>query len=290
MHRWQIQGRSGFGVQGAIQRGIACGQLRQQVGADGQQVAARQRGDLPNIAKTRAHHLGGNAVAFVVVVNGRHGLHAGVVGQGVVGLHPRCTCRLFVPVVNTSHKGRDELHLGVAAGHRLAKREQQSQVAANAFALQLGGGLYAFPRRSNFDEHAFARYAFGLVQSHDALGAGHGGRGVKAQASIDFGGHAPRDGGQNFLAKAHQQAVNLQVHRLCAVRGHGGFEQGQVFGLLHRLQDERRIGGGVLGLKLGELLEVASVSHDGSELFEGVELVHGLIIQPVKKTTKTAMG
>jgi hypothetical protein len=29
-----------------------------------------------------------------------------------------------------------------------------------------------------------------------------------------------------------------------------------------------------LRLKLSELLEVASVGHDGGELFEGVELVH----------------
>jgi hypothetical protein len=33
-----------------------------------------------------------------------------------------------------------------------------------------------------------------------------------------------------------------------------------------------------LGLKLGELLEVACVGHDGGELFEGFELVHPAII------------
>jgi hypothetical protein len=43
---------------------------------------------------------------------------------------------------------------------------------------------------------------------------------------------------------------------------------------LHRLEDQRGVGGGVLRLELGQLLEVAGIGHHGGELFEGVELVH----------------
>ena len=134
--------------------------------------------------------------------------------------------------------------------------------------------MNAFPCGSNFDEHTFTLDALRFVQGHDALGTRHGGGCVKAQTGIHFGGHTARDGGQNLATKAHQQAVNLRVHRLVAVRCHGGFEQGQVLRLQHRFQNQRRIGGRVLRLKCAELLEVASVGHDGGELFEGVELVH----------------
>ena len=51
-----------------------------------------------------------------------------------------------------------------------------------------------------------------------------------------------------------------------------------VVGFLHRLEDQRRVGGGVLRLELAQLLEVASVGHDRGQLFECVELVHGLIM------------
>jgi hypothetical protein len=51
-------------------------------------------------------------------------------------------------------------------------------------------------------------------------------------------------------------------------------QQRRVLGLLHRLQDERRVGGGVLRRELRQLAEVAGVGHHGGEGLESIELVH----------------
>ena len=52
-----------------------------------------------------------------------------------------------------------------------------------------------------------------------------------------------------------------------------------VVGFLHRLEDQRRVGGGVLRLELTQLFEVACVGHHRGQLFERVELIHGLIMR-----------
>jgi hypothetical protein len=149
--------------------------------------------------------------------------------------------------------------------------------------------LNTFPSGRDFDEHALALHTLRLVQGHDALGTYHGGGCVEAQTRIHFGGHAAGNGGQNLAAEAHQQTVDLRVHGLVAVSSHGVFEQGQVFGLLHRFENQRWVGGRVLRLKLGELFEVASVGHDGGELLEGVELVHRVIILCHQKSSGLAL-
>jgi hypothetical protein len=58
----------------------------------------------------------------------------------------------------------------------------------------------------------------------------------------------------------------------------GLVEQGPVFGLLHGLEDQRRVGGRVLRLGNAELLEVTGVGDHGGPLAEGIELVHEIII------------
>jgi hypothetical protein len=57
------------GIERALQRRVGRRQLRQQLGADGQQVAAGQRQDLADVAEARAHHLGGDAEVLVVLVD-----------------------------------------------------------------------------------------------------------------------------------------------------------------------------------------------------------------------------
>jgi hypothetical protein len=59
------------------------------------------------------------------------------------------------------------------------------------------------------------------------------------------------------------------------VRRHGVGQQRRVLRLLHGLEDQRGVGGGVPWRELGELPEVAGVGHDGGELLELFELVHG---------------
>ena len=84
-----------------------------------------------------------------------------------------------------------------------------------------------------------------------------------------------------------KQAVDHFVHGQMAKARHSVFHQRLVLGLLHRLENQRGVGGGVLWLKLGQLFEVAGVGHHGGELFESVELVHGLIIL-CPKSSRTA--
>jgi hypothetical protein len=103
--------------------------------------------------------------------------------------------------------------------------------------------------------------------------AGYGGGGVKAQACVHFGGHAAGDDGQDLAAEAHQQPVHDFVERAATELVHRVLEQGRIVSLLHRLEDERGIGGGVLRLERVKLLEIASVCHHGGELLEGLELV-----------------
>ena len=51
-------------------------------------------------------------------------------------------------------------------------------------------------------------HALALVQLNDALGAGNGAHGVKAQTRVYLGGNAPRHMLENFAAKTHQQVVH----------------------------------------------------------------------------------
>src|SRR5256885_146741 len=58
-------------------------------------------------------------------------------------------------------------------------------------------------------------------------------------------------------------------------RSHGGTHQRCVLGLLHRLEDERGIGGRIPWLELGQLVEVAGIGHHGRVLSKRIKLVHG---------------
>ena len=275
----QVQRQRGLRVQHTRQRGVRGGQLGQQLRADGEQIAPSQRGDLADVAKTGPHHLGLDAKLFVVIEDLRDRPHAGVVRARVVGFDPGGTGRFFVPVVNAPDKRRDQLHLGLGARHRLAKREQQCQVGMNTTLLQLGGSLDALPGGCHLDEHPVNVNALPLVQLNQAFGTGHAGAGIEAQTRIDFCGNPPRNDGQDLAAKTHQQAVSDFIQGAAPELLDRFLQQRAVLGLLHRFQDQRRVGGGIRRLKHFNLLEIASVSHHGGELFEGIELVHADIIQ-----------
>jgi hypothetical protein len=98
---------------------------------------------------------------------------------------------------------------------------------------------------------------------------------VEGQPRIDFGAHAPGHDAQDLQAEAHQHLVDDLLQRPRAVGLHGLGQQRRVLRLLHRLQDERGVGGRVARGELGELPEVAGVGDDGGVLLELVELVHG---------------
>jgi len=171
------------------------------------------------------------------------------------------------------------LHLGLATSHGLAIREQQRQIGVNALALQLCSSLNAFPGGRDLDQHAVNVNALRLVQLNQALGPGHGGAGIKTQTGIHLGRHPTRHDGQNLAAKTHQQAVGDFVQRAAPVLRHGLAQQRVVLRLLHSLEDQRGVGGGVRGLKGFNLLEVAGIGHHGGVLFESIELVHLAIMK-----------
>ena len=60
--------------------------------------------------------------------------------------------------------------------------------------------------------------------------------------------------------------------------GTGVFQQLCLGRHSHGLENQRRVGGGVLRRKTADLLKIAGVGDHGGILLEGIELVHGQII------------
>ena len=137
----------------------------------------------------------------------------------------------------------------------------------NALLLQEAGRFDALPGGGDFDQHPVNRHARALVQIDQPLGAGNGGVGVKRQAGIDLGRNAPRHHGQNLAAKAHQQAVHQVVQGRIGKALHHLVQQRRVLWLLHGFQNQRGVGGGILGPVLRQLLKIAGVGHHGGDLF-----------------------
>lgn len=83
-----------------------------------------------------------------------------------------------------------------------------------------------------------------------------GGLGVKGQAGVDLGGDAAGNDLENLLAKLDEEAVEGVVDLLVngaalfLAVGQSGVNQLGVLGLLGGGEDERRVGGGILGLVL----------------------------------------
>ncbi len=121
--------------------------------------------------------------------------------------------------------------------------------------------------------------ALSLIELDQPLGAGDAGAAIKTQARIHFGRDPPRNEGQNLATKTHQQPVHQFIQGAAPEARHGLQQQRAVIGLLHRLEDQRRVGGGVLRLVGLNLFEVAAIGHHGGELFQGIELVHAFIIR-----------
>src|ERR1700748_2166711 len=121
----------------------------QKIGRDGQQIAARQLGNFPDVAEAGTHDNRLVAELLEVVIDRRHRLYAWVIGAFVILARV-----LLVPVKDAANKGRDERDLGFRAGNGLMQTEEKRQVAMNAFLFQLLGSANAFPCRSDLDENA----------------------------------------------------------------------------------------------------------------------------------------
>jgi hypothetical protein len=214
-------------------------------------------------------------MALEVVVDAAHRAHAGVVGAGVRCLVPGAAGRLLGPVVDAADEGRDQRDAGVAAGQRLAEGEQQREVAVDALALQFGRGLDALPGRGDLDQHAIATHALALVERHQAARARQRGGLVEGQARVDLGADATGDVFEDLESEAHQHTVHHLVHRRTSMGLDHLGQQRRVVRLLHGLEDQRGIGGGIARRELRQLQEVAGVGDDDGVGLELLELVHG---------------
>ena len=85
------------------------------------------------------------------------------------------------------------------------------------------------------------------------------------------------------MPKAISTLVDDGADRLRCVIAHGFFEQRTVVVLLHGLEDQRRVGGRVLRLVLGELLEVTGIGDDSREFLELIEC--GSHVEPSRRTS-----
>src|SRR6185503_17819355 len=98
--------------------------------------------------------LGLVAKFFEVVIDLGDGLHAWVVGSGVV-----LASVFLVPIEDATNKWADKGDLCLSARDRLMHAEEQRHVAVDALALEDFGSLDALPGRGKFDEHPLARNA-----------------------------------------------------------------------------------------------------------------------------------
>lgn len=143
-----VQGSSSGGVELLGDGGGGVVQVLQQVGGDGQVVAAGQLGDLAGVAEGGAHDDGLVAVLLVVVEDGLDRLDTGVLLGGVVALVGG-----LVPVENAAHEGGDQEGAGLGGGDGLDQGEEEGQVAVDAvLGLQDVGGLDTLPGRGHLDE------------------------------------------------------------------------------------------------------------------------------------------
>lgn len=264
-----------LGGQPAFDGGLGVLEFFQEIGADGEEVAAGQFEDFAHVAETRAHDLGLVTEFFVVGVNLVDRLDAGVFRADEVfaggGL---------VVIKDSSDEGGNESHAVVSAGDGLSEGEHEGEVAVDAFLLQDPGSLGAFPGRSDFDEDAFAREAFLFVKADEVAGFFESAGDIERKAGIDFGGDASGDDLEDLLAKGNEQIVDdffgesFAGEIAGAVFGDGRLEEREILRELNRFVDESWIGRGVLRFVFFDRGEIAGVGDDGGELFQLVELIH----------------
>ena len=258
--------------------------LLEEVGGDGEVVAAGKLGDLAEVAEGGAHDDGLVVVLLVVVEDLDDGLDTGVVLGGVLLLGVG-----LVPVEDTADEGRDEVGTGLGGGDGLGKGEHEGQVAVDAvLALELVGGLDTLPGGSELDENAglvntgllvelvlllvccvsIAREAVSTYVN-DAEGLLDGDLLVEGEAGVDLSGDLAGDDLQDLGTELDKQVVEGDVDLLSDVLavllavGDSLVDELGVLGLLGSGEDEGRVGGGILRLVLANGGEVTGVADDG---------------------------
>lgn len=154
----QVRGTGGVKLLGNGLLGVV--QILEQVGRDGQVVAASQLGDLATVTERGTHDDGVVAVLLVVVVDVLHRLDTGVLGGSVVAL-----VRVLEPIQNAAHEGGDQEGTGLGGGDGLDKGEHQGQVAVHTvLRLQDVSSLDTLVGGGNLDQDAVLGDTVLLVQ------------------------------------------------------------------------------------------------------------------------------
>jgi hypothetical protein len=165
----------------------------------------------------------------------------------------------------------------------LGEAEQEGQVAVQPLALQDLRRSDAFPCRGDLEEDPGARVdAGGLVELHQRRSAFECGFGVERKPRIDLGRDPSGNDLQDLRAEVDGELVHGRlglVHRVAAAftraEEDGVLDQLAILRHLSRFEDQGGVGGGILGLVLGDGLEVAGVGDDRGHGLELVELAHG---------------
>ena len=164
------------------------------------------------------------------------------------------------------------------AGDGLGEREEQCEVAMDAFLFQHLGGLDALPRARDFNEHAVAADARLFVNRDELARLRDGAVLVKRQPRIRLGAHAAGHDLEDFEAEIDEDVVHHVVHLLRAGKpavfaiGHGLLHEVRVLGLRGGCQNQRRIRRRILRLVSLHGFEIARIGDDFGELLELIEL------------------
>ncbi len=182
-----------------------------------------------------------------------------------------------MPVEDAPDEGRDQEGAGIGARCGLHQREQQGQVAVDAFLLQHFGSADAFPGRGDLDQDALAPDAALLIGFDEGARLVERRRGVEGEIGIDLGGDPAGDDGGQLGTEVQRQPVAyrlgdvLQAAALLLAPHDGLVDQRGISGLLGGFQQQRRVGGAVLRLQAPHRLDVTGVGDDhghGAELVE----------------------
>jgi hypothetical protein len=246
-------------------------QLFQQLGRDGEQVAAAELDDLAGVAEAGAHDDRLVAELLVVVIDLGDGFDARVLRAAIV-----LAGAGLVPIENATDEWRDKGDLGFGAGYGLVEAEEQRHVAVDAFGFEDLRGLDAFPCGGELDEDALVADAGFVVLLDDVARCGEGSFGVVAEACVDFGGDATGNDVENLTAEGYGESLEgsggdffiVGVGVLLAGSLEYVVDDGLVLGHAGSSGDERGVGGRVGGLVLLDGVDVTGIRHDGGHRFE----------------------
>ena len=255
------------------------GELFEEFGSDGEQIAAGELEDFATVAEARSHDLGLVAELFVVVVDLRDGDDAGVFLGRVL-----FAGAFLVPVEDAADEGGDEGRFGFSAGNRLREAEEKSHVAMDLLSFEGFGGANPFPCRGEFDQDAAAGDACLFVEGDELFCFRDAPFCVVGEAGIDFCRDAAWDDFEDFEAEVYEELIEGPGEALFGV-GRFSFSKGDrvgdevgVFRLFGSGEDQRWVCRSISGVILFDFFEFASVGNDGGEFFEFVEFAHRFLV------------